>query len=971
MLKRQKREIKIRSWISFGVIFIICIQAIVSVGAIILTGTPKHLDMSAVKSFSNMVMTREALFESQMNELGDIEEYDDRIKTTLRVFAGSKGLSVEDFLKVEENRKAFLDRMTVLVLDRLRNSEATSCFIILDREDSENIKDALILRDLNPNDASADNSDILVEAGSSSLMFEQGFTLDSFWNEHFTVTEDMDFFHEPYRAGNEYQDIDSLNLGYYSETTTFFEDDIKQICYSIPILDENHHSVGVIGYGVSLDYLKKSLPSKELGEDSSFTYCLGIYDAESNDLKVMMTENAAFQATLPIKGSFHLKKSEMDQLYTVENRWNDGSLYANLAFMKLYNTNTPFEKDRWVVVGVANGNSLFEASGRLLVWIGISVLISLVISLGIAMGAMYPLIFPIKALMRGIESSDNKMIESLPKTNIKEFDELADRIIMNNQMVYKMGGKVADIIDLADLALGVIEYDDSDLAFCNRQLLEMLDIKLESWKDNYVNKDELKSVLAETNSQYTRIEPYIFRRDCENGDVRYYRITHAETEDSHITIIMDATEAMEEQMQIRHDRDYDVLTNLYNRRAFEKKVKELVDGGKCACGVLAMWDLDRLKYVNDTYGHDVGDKYIKAMGNILRSVPLENHVSARLSGDEFVLFLYDRPEEELVQLAKELHKKIGEVYLTLPDGSKLQLGASGGLSRYSADGASYTELMRYADFAMYEMKKRTKGKQKLFEKDTYIRDYLLIYGFGELTNIIEKERVQYAFQPIVSLEDNHIFAYEALIRPVSDVLRTPDNLLRVAKEHAMNGQIERLTWYKALDEFFTQVGDRDCYIFINSIADQLLPEEDAIALHNLYGDKVSRIVMETTEQMKIYPEIERKKREWCNKWGMKMALDDFGTGYSNSDVLVFGSYNFIKIDQLLIRNIHLSRAARTLVESMVGYAHENGIKVIAEGVEVAEELEVLKQINVDYVQGFYIARPDFKMLEGDFWKKLI
>ena len=157
MLKRQKREIKLRSWISFGVIFIICIQAIVSVGAIILTGTPKHLDMSAVNSFNNMVMTRGSLFESQMTSLGDIEEFDSRIKTTLRVFAGSKGLSVEDFLEVEENRKAFLDRMTVLVLDRLRNSEATSCFIILDREESENIKDALILRDLNPNDASADN----------------------------------------------------------------------------------------------------------------------------------------------------------------------------------------------------------------------------------------------------------------------------------------------------------------------------------------------------------------------------------------------------------------------------------------------------------------------------------------------------------------------------------------------------------------------------------------------------------------------------------------------------------------------------------------------------------------------------------------------------------------------------------------------------------------------------------------------
>ena len=968
MLKKKKREVKLRSWISFGVISIIFIQAVITIGAIMFTGTPKHLDMSAVNSFANMVMTRGKLFESQMTSLKEIDDFESRVQVVMRSNARNKKVQVSDYIQDEKNRRELLDRMSSLVLDRLRNSGVTSCYIILDRQDSDSIKDALILRDLNPDDEPRGNADILVEAGSSKLMFEKGLTLDSYWSEHFTITPDMDFFYKPYEAGNRYPGISAVDLGYFSETTSFFENDIKQICYSVPILDENHRSIGVIGYGVSLDYLKKSIPSSELGEDSSYTYCLGIWNEESNRIRIMLTENAAFQAMLSVKESIPIRKDEVYPLYHFEKTRKDGDLYANFSRMDLYKTNTPFEQDRWVLVGVAKGSALFEASYSLQFWIGFSVLASLVISLIIAMGSLYPLIFPIKALMEGIECSDNNRIETLPKTNIKEFDELADRIIQNNQLVYKMGGKVADIIELAGIPLGVIEYEkDSDLAFCNKQLLDMLNLTVPSWKNNYAEKEELKTILQATNDQYTKVEPYIFKRSCKNRDTQYYRVSHSETEDSYIIIIMDVTENMMEQLKICHDRDYDVLTNVLNRRAFERQVKEILDSGECFAGVFAMWDLDRLKYVNDTYGHDIGDKYIRAMGNILKMVPLETHVSARLSGDEFILFLYNKPEAELVTMAETIHRSISDVFLTLPDGAKLQLGASGGISRYMTDASSYTELMRYADFAMYEMKKHSKGKQKLFDKDTYIRDYLLIYGVGELTKIIKEERVRYAFQPIVSLKDYHIFAYEALIRPVSDVLNNPENLLRVSKEHTMNEEIEKITWYKALEQFFNMVEDRDCCVFINSIADQILPEEDAEALYTQYGRNVSRVVMETTEQMKIFPEIEQKKRDWCNKWGMRMALDDYGSGYSNGDVLITGSYNFIKIDKSLVQNVLHTRHARTMVESIVGYAHQNGMEVIGEGVESKEELQVLKEIGVDYVQGFYLAKPSYRLLPGDFW----
>ena len=536
MLKRRKRDVKLRSWISFGVVSIIFIQAVISISTIMLTGTPKHLDMSAVNSFDNMVMTRGKLFESQMTSLKEIDDFESRVQIVMRSNARNERVQVSDYIKDEKYRRDFLERMSSLVLDRLRNSGATSCYIILDRQDSDSIKDAVILRDLNPNDNPRGNSDILVEAGSSRLMFEKGFTLDSYWSEHFTVTPDMDFFYKPYEAGNNYPGISAVNLGYFSETTSFFENDIKQICYSVPILDENHRSIGVIGYGVSLDYLEKSIPSSELGEDSSYTYCIGILNEESNDIRIMLTENAAFQAMLSIKESIPIKKDEAYPLYHFDKSWKEGDLYANFAYMDLYKTNTPFEQNRWVLVGVAKGSALFEASKRLQIWIGISVFVSLIISLIIAMSSLYPLIFPIKALMDGIENSDNNRIETLPKTYIKEFDELADRIILNNQMVYKMGGKVADIIELAGIPLGVVEYEkNSDLAFCNKQLLEMLELSVLSWKNNYAEKEELKNVFQATSEQYTKVEPYIFKRTCKNRETQYYRISHAETEDSQRT----------------------------------------------------------------------------------------------------------------------------------------------------------------------------------------------------------------------------------------------------------------------------------------------------------------------------------------------------------------------------------------------------------------------------------------------------
>lgn len=195
MLKEhKKRKIKLKSWIFIAVIFIIFIQASVSIGTVFLTGTPEKLDLSSTKSFTNTVLTRGDIFEDQMVSWKRVDDFQNSYQSLLYAEIYQTGDTISNYVSNCDNRKKLLNQMMPIALKALRNSGITSCILLLDRQQSTEEKDALILRDLNPNTNAEDNSDILVEAGSSKLMFEKGLTLDSFWSERFTVTEDMDFF---------------------------------------------------------------------------------------------------------------------------------------------------------------------------------------------------------------------------------------------------------------------------------------------------------------------------------------------------------------------------------------------------------------------------------------------------------------------------------------------------------------------------------------------------------------------------------------------------------------------------------------------------------------------------------------------------------------------------------------------------------------------------------------------------------
>lgn len=179
---------------------------------------------------------------------------------------------------------------------------------------------------------------------------------------------------------------------------------------------------------------------------------------------------------------------------------------------------------------------------------------------------------------------------------------------------------------------------------------------------------------------------------------------------------------LQEQQNLQYERDHDFLTDLYNRRAFGRRIRELLEekGGGNAIGAYIMMDLDNLKMVNDTFGHEYGDKYIRCASDAMRTALGSEALYSRISGDEFNIFIFDEDGERsrVNALIEKLQKTIDESYILLPDGSKKMLRLSVGVSWYPDGGANPDELQKNADYAMYVVKKTTKSQIRVWSKDT-------------------------------------------------------------------------------------------------------------------------------------------------------------------------------------------------------------------------------------------------------------
>lgn len=230
--------------------------------------------------------------------------------------------------------------------------------------------------------------------------------------------------------------------------------------------------------------------------------------------------------------------------------------------------------------------------------------------------------------------------------------------------------------------------------------------------------------------------------------------------------------------------------------------------------------------------------------------------------------------------------------------------------------------------------------------------------------LIGSNGFRYVFQPIVSATTGEIFGYEALMRSDYEQSISPKEILNFATKHNRLYEIEKATFQNVLaliEKKSEELADKK--IFINSIPGYQLNDEDYEALKNTYGKYLTECVVEMTEANDLTGSDFEVLLERSKKDGFKLAIDDYGTGYSNTNKILMHLPHCVKIDRLLITNIHEDTKRQHFVKSMVDFGHQNGFLVLAEGVETQAELRAVIQIGVDLIQGFYTARPSFDLLK--------
>lgn len=951
---------------------LLLVQAVLFCSTIFAAGTVNKLSQNAEDILNERVINRKNYLQSEMlQRWSSLSGSLSTINAAIADVVTNRKTTLSALQSDDELAHEILDRSYKELVYILRKNSVTGAFLILEtnsEEDWDGRRLGLYIRDQDPVSTPQDNSDLLLERGSSRFSKEKNISLDSYWSPSFVFDEDGEtgqFYLKPFLAAKTYPDANAQDLGYWSRPFCLDERDQSNqiITYSLPLKDETGTPYGVLGVEISVRYLQKQLPYDEITSDKGGSYFLGVQDGDSF-VRIASTGPKYVQLFGEESVIFPLSHDASKNAFALQqNKSSRGEPYGFAQRFHLYNTHTPFEDENWVLLGIVDKNEMLAFSHKVTLSIFTAAIISLLIGI-IGLSIVSRIVSqPIISLADKVRKSNPRLPVHFGQINIREIDELSDSIEKLSSDVAESASKLSQIIEMTSDSIGAFEIHKGDRqVFYTKRFFGVLQVDAHE-SDGYMALEEFRRLL--NGVPYT-VEDHTDDRwevlFCPDGkdSPRWARLRVLEDKSRVLGVAEDVTKEILEKRKIEYERDYDILTNLLNRRAFHSEMEYIFSNpNQIKTAALLMMDLDNLKYVNDTYGHDYGDQYIQLAARVLQESASPTAIVSRMSGDEFYMFLWGHDGREPIQsILADLRVQMAQTILPLPDNAAIRLRASAGIAWYPDDSENYQELIRYADFAMYTVKNSVKGEFSEFDLAEYQKNSYLLRKREELNKLFDNRLVEYYYQPIVDVKTGEVFAYEALMRSKLETLKSTLEILSLARSQSKLLQIEQLTWFEAIRFFdrFPAV-PASCKLFINSVANQELSKDDKNRLLEEYGDKMDRVVMEITESEKSEQFYTANKRDWLKNHGGQMALDDFGTGYNSETMLLNVAPDYIKVDMSIVRNIHRDPNRQQILLNLVSYAHGRDIKVIAEGVEDKEEMNLLVRAGVDYLQGYYLGRP--------------
>jgi len=433
-------------------------------------------------------------------------------------------------------------------------------------------------------------------------------------------------------------------------------------------------------------------------------------------------------------------------------------------------------------------------------------------------------------------------------------------------------------------------------------------------------------------------------------------------------IIRDITDRKSLEEQLTHQALHDPLTKLANRVLFRDRVAHAlakIARSKTSIAVLFL-DLDNFKTVNDSLGHARGDMLLVSVAERLRTCLRSTDTPARLGGDEFAVLIENaRHPEDAVFVVERITEALRDPFTI--DGKEVFVETSIGIAASVTGAENPEELLRNADVAMYKAKSQGKGRYVFFENEMRVALMERIELEDDLRTAIENQELELNYQPIVELETNRVTGMEALIRwnhPKHGLI-LPDKFIPIAEDANLIVPIGIWVLEEACRQASCWInqygGEWDLSITVNLSIRQFQQSN----LFKLVAETLARtalppeyLILEITETLMIQnTEAMIEKLQRLKDLGIRLAIDDFGTGYSSLSYLHRFPVDILKIDKSFIEKVCQGKEGTAVARAIIMMGESLNLRVIAEGVENAEQASALKRLGCESGQGYHFSRP--------------
>lgn len=429
----------------------------------------------------------------------------------------------------------------------------------------------------------------------------------------------------------------------------------------------------------------------------------------------------------------------------------------------------------------------------------------------------------------------------------------------------------------------------------------------------------------------------------------------------------DITKDKRREKLIWQQSNYDALTGLPNRNYFMGSLNSLIHEGnaKHRYTLLAL-DIDRFKSFNDSYGHGCGDAILIHVAQCIHSNVSNQDIVARVGSDEFLLLVDNQKNRtNVVDLAIKIRSDIQEPFFY--QNQQYDISCCIGAAEFPSDALNATDLIKFTEQALYRAKQLGDNQFVFYSPEmttASIRRQTLI---ADLKQAVVEDQIEVVFQPIISCDKEQLYSVEALARWKHSYYGqvSPDEFIQIAEEIGIIAQLDERVFHKTIEaaKLWQAHIDPLPTFSINVSAHSLKTDEGSSSdlinlLSNLNHGKLIKLRLELTEGSLFMPSDKLNDlMGYCESNEIELALDDFGTGYSALSYLLDFKIDYLKIDKVFIDGLPENKRNLSVCQAIIQMSKSLGIKVIAEGVEHKVQLDALKELGCDYIQGYYFSKP--------------